>query len=122
MIAPALFLSQFVLKDPMVDFMVLECARGGILKGLVFQNCDVAVVSNISAEFIGQAVVRHDGANGQCNCGAKPFSDNMPSRTLMTTHLPCKNRSCNINIALSAWMRITRINGALVRKVVMLLF
>ena len=32
--------SQFVLKDPTVDFAVLECARGGILKaGLAFQNC-----------------------------------------------------------------------------------
>ena len=30
--------SQFVLKDPTVDFAVLECARGGILKnGLAFQ-------------------------------------------------------------------------------------
>ena len=46
--------SQFVLKDPTVDFAVLECARGGILKsGLAFQNCDVAVVTNISADHIG---------------------------------------------------------------------
>jgi len=46
--------STFVLKDPTVDFAVLECARGGILKsGLAFQNCDVAVVTNISADHIG---------------------------------------------------------------------
>ncbi|CAN5871075.1 cyanophycin synthetase [soil metagenome] len=46
--------SQFVLKDPTVDFAVLECARGGILKnGLAFRNCDVAVVTNISADHIG---------------------------------------------------------------------
>ena len=46
--------SQFVLKDPTVDFAVLECARGGILKsGLAFQNCDVAVVTNISNDHIG---------------------------------------------------------------------
>jgi cyanophycin synthetase len=46
--------SAFVLKDPTVDFAVLECARGGILKnGLAFQNCDVAVVTNISADHIG---------------------------------------------------------------------
>ena len=46
--------SQFVLKDPTVDFAVLECARGGILKnGLAFQNCDVAIVTNISADHIG---------------------------------------------------------------------
>lgn len=46
--------SQFVLKDPTVDFAVLECARGGILKsGLAFQQCDVAIVTNISADHIG---------------------------------------------------------------------
>ena len=46
--------AQFVLKDPTVDFAVLECARGGILKsGLAFQNCDIAIVTNISADHIG---------------------------------------------------------------------
>jgi len=46
--------SQFVLKDPTVDFAVLECARGGILKsGLAFRNCDVAIVTNVSSDHIG---------------------------------------------------------------------
>lgn len=46
--------SQFILKDPTVDFAVLECARGGILKsGLAFQSCEVAIVTNISADHIG---------------------------------------------------------------------
>ncbi|MEO6582732.1 MAG: cyanophycin synthetase, partial [Ferruginibacter sp.] len=46
--------AQFVLKDPTVDFAVLECARGGILKsGLAFQQCDIAVVTNISADHMG---------------------------------------------------------------------
>ncbi len=46
--------STFVLKDPTVDFAVLECARGGILKsGLAFQNCDVAVVTNVASDHIG---------------------------------------------------------------------
>src|SRR5678809_1765079 len=46
--------SQFVLKDPAVDFAVLECARGGILKaGLALQNCDVAIVINVAADHIG---------------------------------------------------------------------
>ncbi|MBL0308103.1 MAG: cyanophycin synthetase [Chitinophagaceae bacterium] len=46
--------STFVLKDPTVDFAVLECARGGILKaGLAFQHCDVAVVTNVAADHIG---------------------------------------------------------------------
>ena len=46
--------SQFVLKDPTVDFAVLECARGGILKsGLAFNQCDVAIITNVAADHIG---------------------------------------------------------------------
>jgi cyanophycin synthetase len=46
--------SQFVLKDPTVDFAVLECARGGILKsGLSFNECDVAIITNVAADHIG---------------------------------------------------------------------
>ncbi len=46
--------SQFVLKDPTVDFAVLECARGGILKsGLAFNECDVAIITNVAADHIG---------------------------------------------------------------------
>ncbi len=46
--------SQFVLKDPTVDFAVLECARGGILKnGLAFQHCEVAIVTNVAADHMG---------------------------------------------------------------------
>lgn len=46
--------SQFVLKDPTVDFAVLECARGGILKnGLAFNNCEVAIVTNVAADHMG---------------------------------------------------------------------
>lgn len=46
--------AQFVLKDPTVDFAVLESARGGILKnGLAFQNCDIAIVTNVSTDHIG---------------------------------------------------------------------
>ena len=46
--------AEFVLKDPTVDFAVLECARGGILKnGLAFTNCDIAIVTNVTADHIG---------------------------------------------------------------------
>ncbi|MBX9779104.1 MAG: cyanophycin synthetase [Chitinophagaceae bacterium] len=46
--------AQFVLKDPTVDFAVLECARGGILKsGLAFQHCDVAIVTNVASDHMG---------------------------------------------------------------------
>lgn len=46
--------AQFVLKDPTVDFAVLECARGGILRGgLGFQQCNVAIVTNIAADHLG---------------------------------------------------------------------
>lgn len=46
--------SSFVLKDPTVDFAVLECARGGILKsGLAFQHCEVAIVTNVAEDHMG---------------------------------------------------------------------
>lgn len=46
--------AEFVLKDPLVDFAVLECARGGILRsGLGFHNCDMAVVTNVAGDHLG---------------------------------------------------------------------
>ncbi len=46
--------AEFVLKDPTVDFAVLECARGGILRsGLGFHKCDMAIVTNIAADHLG---------------------------------------------------------------------
>jgi cyanophycin synthetase len=46
--------AEFVLRDPTVDYAVLECARGGILRaGLGFHNCDVAVVTNVAADHLG---------------------------------------------------------------------
>lgn len=46
--------TEFVLKDPTVNFAVLECARGGILRaGLGFSKCDIAIVTNISADHLG---------------------------------------------------------------------
>lgn len=46
--------AEFVLKDPTVDFAVLECARGGLLRaGLGFHNCDIAIVTNVSADHLG---------------------------------------------------------------------
>lgn len=46
--------TQFVLKDPTVNFAVLECARGGILRsGLGFNNCDIGIVTNVSEDHLG---------------------------------------------------------------------
>ena len=46
--------AEFILKDPTVDFAVLETARGGILRsGLGFGKCDVAVVTNIQEDHMG---------------------------------------------------------------------
>ncbi|MGQ0826805.1 MAG: cyanophycin synthetase [Bacteroidota bacterium] len=43
-----------VLRDPIVDFAVLECARGGILRsGLGFDNCDISIVTNVSSDHLG---------------------------------------------------------------------
>lgn len=46
--------AEFILKDPTVEFAVLETARGGILRsGLGFGRCDVAVVTNIQEDHMG---------------------------------------------------------------------
>lgn len=46
--------SATVLRDPLVDFAVLECARGGILRaGLGFDKCDISVVTNVTEDHLG---------------------------------------------------------------------
>lgn len=46
--------TKFVLMDPTVNYAVLECARGGILKaGLGFDKCDYAIVTNVTADHLG---------------------------------------------------------------------
>jgi cyanophycin synthetase len=46
--------AEFVLKDPTVDFAVLESARGGLLRaGLGFKNCDIGIVTNVAADHLG---------------------------------------------------------------------
>ena len=46
--------AEFVLKDPTVNFAVLECARGGLLRaGLGFHKCDIGIVTNVAADHLG---------------------------------------------------------------------
>ncbi|QMT59765.1 cyanophycin synthetase [Legionella sp. PC997] len=46
--------AQAVLLNPNVNFAVLECARGGILRsGLGFTNCDISVITNITEDHLG---------------------------------------------------------------------
>jgi cyanophycin synthetase len=46
--------TAFVLRDPTVNFAVLECARGGMLRsGLGFHTCDVGIVTNVAADHLG---------------------------------------------------------------------
>ena len=46
--------AEFVLRDPTVNFAVLESARGGLLRaGLGFKKCDIGIVTNIAADHLG---------------------------------------------------------------------
>lgn len=46
--------AQIVLRDPMVDFAVMETARGGLVRsGLGYQRSDVAACLNVSADHLG---------------------------------------------------------------------
>jgi cyanophycin synthetase len=46
--------ARMVLKNPTIDYAVLETARGGILRsGLGFDRCNIGVVTNIAADHLG---------------------------------------------------------------------
>lgn len=46
--------AEFILRDPTVEFAVLETARGGILRaGLGFNQCDIGIVTNIQEDHLG---------------------------------------------------------------------
>lgn len=46
--------AEFVLKDPTIDFAVLETARGGIIRsGLGFPSCDIGIVTNVASDHLG---------------------------------------------------------------------
>lgn len=46
--------AETILTDPTVDFAVLECARGGILRaGLGFDHCNISIITNISDDHLG---------------------------------------------------------------------
>jgi cyanophycin synthetase len=46
--------AEYILKDPTVEFAVLETARGGILRaGLGFSRCDIAIVTNLQGDHLG---------------------------------------------------------------------
>lgn len=46
--------AEYILKDPTVEFAVLETARGGILRsGLGFGRCDIAIITNIQEDHLG---------------------------------------------------------------------
>jgi len=48
--------AEYILKDPTVEFAVLETARGGILRsGLGFSRCDIAIITNIQEDHLGLA-------------------------------------------------------------------
>jgi cyanophycin synthetase len=48
--------AEYILKDPTVEFAILETARGGILRsGLGFGRCDIAVMTNVAADHLGLA-------------------------------------------------------------------
>ena len=52
--------AEYVLKDPNVEFAVLETARGGILRsGLGFKVCDIGVITNIQEDHLGLSDI-HD--------------------------------------------------------------
>jgi cyanophycin synthetase len=58
------------LRDPTVEFAVLETARGGILRsGLGFSICDIGIITNIQEDHLGISDI-HSGrfSKSKSNC------------------------------------------------------
>jgi len=46
--------AEYILRDPTVEFAILETARGGILRsGLGFSRCDIGIITNIQEDHLG---------------------------------------------------------------------
>ena len=46
--------ARFVLRDPTVDYVVLETARGGMIRaGLGYDLCNVGVITNVASDHLG---------------------------------------------------------------------
>ena len=46
--------TELVLRDPTINFAVLECARGGLLRaGLAFEESDIGIVTNVEGDHLG---------------------------------------------------------------------
>lgn len=46
--------AEYILKDPTVEFAVLETARGGILRAVLgFSRCDIGIITNIQEDHLG---------------------------------------------------------------------
>lgn len=46
--------AQYILRDPSVEFAVLETARGGMLRsGMAYDQCDVGIITNINEDHLG---------------------------------------------------------------------
>lgn len=46
--------AEYILRDPNVEFAVLETARGGILRsGLGFSRCDIGIITNLQGDHLG---------------------------------------------------------------------
>ena len=102
--------AEFVLKDPTVDFAVLETARGGILRaGLGFHTCDIGIVTNIAADHLGlQDIQLRFRYNRRSLCvmarihtkrvvispPKKPFFISLPARKCLTTITSMLTRQC----------------------------
>lgn len=53
------FSAKEVLKNKDVDFAVLECARGGIIKqGLAYKNSDVAIITSLTNDHVGMEGIK----------------------------------------------------------------
>lgn len=94
--------TEFILKDPSVEFAVLETARGGIVRsGLGFDQCDVAVVTNIQEDHMGLSDIHtlEDMANVKAVVAKSVKKDGYVILNADNTHCASISQKTNCQIA-----------------------
>lgn len=109
--------AQFVLRDPSVEFAVLETARGGILRaGLAFSECDIAIVTNIKGDHLGLNDINtiEDLANVKAVVPRSVKKDGWAILNAEDEHCVKISKELDCNIA---WFSLSRYNEVITKQI-----
>jgi len=114
--------AQIVLRDPTIDFAVLETARGGILRaGLGYSECDIAACINITADHMGLggietldqlAKVKETGMADNCRAKHICYVTMDPTHGLVREHIRANGRALVLEKGINGDMITIYDNGS----------